>query len=198
MVDSLSSSTVSTFFIFADMDFFLSVEFFCVHSRVHANNHAETPRPKLYKKFLLEVSFGERLLLFSSLSLLSIILFFYYIFNITYILFYVNIHKLLEEKKIYLYSSESFSLLNLLFMLSDLQPQLSKALEHLKSEYSKLQAGRAKPELVEDILVPVYGSAMPVKNVATVSVMDQRTLTITPFDRTTGADICRGIAGANV
>jgi ribosome recycling factor len=83
-------------------------------------------------------------------------------------------------------------------MLSDLQPQLTKAFDHLKSEYSKLQAGRAKPELVEDILVPVYGSAMPVKNVATVSVMDQRTLTITPFDRTTGADICRGIAGANV
>jgi ribosome recycling factor len=83
-------------------------------------------------------------------------------------------------------------------MLSDLQPQLNKAVEHLKSEYSKLQAGRAKPELVEDVLVPVYGSAMPVKNVATVSVMDQRTLTIIPFDRTTGADICRGIAGANI
>lgn len=39
---------------------------------------------------------------------------------------------------------------------------------------------------------------MPVKNVATVSVMDQRTLSIIPFDRTTGADICRGIAGANI
>jgi len=83
-------------------------------------------------------------------------------------------------------------------MLADLQNQLTKAVDHLKSEYSKLQAGRAKPELVEDILVPVYGSAMPVKNVASVSVMDQRTLTIIPFDRTTGADICRGIAGANV
>lgn len=83
-------------------------------------------------------------------------------------------------------------------MLSDLQPQLAKALEHLSSEYSKLQAGRAKPELVEDILVPVYGSSMPVKNVASVSVMDQRTLSIVPFDRTTSADICRGIASANI
>lgn len=83
-------------------------------------------------------------------------------------------------------------------MLTDLQSQLTKAIEHLKSEYSKLQAGRAKPELVEDVLVPVYGSSMPVKNVATVSVMDQRTLSIIPFDRTTGADICRGIAGANI
>lgn len=83
-------------------------------------------------------------------------------------------------------------------MLSDLQNQLTKAVEHLKSEYSKLQAGRAKPELVEDVLVPVYGSAMAVKNVATVSVMDQRTLSIIPFDRSTSADICRGIAGANI
>jgi ribosome recycling factor len=39
---------------------------------------------------------------------------------------------------------------------------------------------------------------MPLKNVASVSVMDQRTLSIIPFDRTTGADICRGIAGANI
>ncbi len=83
-------------------------------------------------------------------------------------------------------------------MLSDLQPQLTKAIEHLRSEYTKLQAGRAKPELVEDVLVPVYGSAMPVKNVATVSVMDQRTLSIIPFDRSTGADICRGISAANI
>lgn len=83
-------------------------------------------------------------------------------------------------------------------MLSDLAPQLTRAVEHLKSEYSKLQAGRAKPELVEDVLVPVYGSSMPVKNVASVSVMDQRTLSIIPFDRTTSADICRGIAAANI
>lgn len=97
-------------------------------------------------------------------------------------------------KNIFLAIIHVFFLLTLDPMLADLQPQLTKALEHLKSEYSKLQAGRAKPELVEDILVPVYGSSMPVKNVASVSVMDQRTLTITPFDRTTGADICRGIA----
>ncbi len=89
-------------------------------------------------------------------------------------------------------------LILVLIMLADLSSQLTKAVEHLKSEYSKLQAGRAKPELVEDILVPVYGSSMPVKNVASVSVMDQRTLSIIPFDRTTGADICRGIAGANI
>ena len=83
-------------------------------------------------------------------------------------------------------------------MLTDLQPQLNRALEHLKSEYSKLQAWRAKPELVEDVLVPVYGSAMAVKNVASVTVMDQRTLSIIPFDRSTSADICRWIAAANI
>jgi len=101
-------------------------------------------------------------------------------------------------KNIFLAIIHIFFSLTPVFMLSDLQPQLNKALEHLKSEYSKLQAGRAKPELVEDVLVPVYGSSMPVKNVATVSVMDQRTLSIIPFDRSTGADICRGIAGANI
>lgn len=83
-------------------------------------------------------------------------------------------------------------------MLSALPSLLSKSIDHLKSEYSKLQAGRAKPELIEDILVPVYGSNMPVKNVASVSVVDQRTLSIVPFDRSTNADITRGIAAANI
>ncbi len=83
-------------------------------------------------------------------------------------------------------------------MLSALPDLLTKTLEHLKSEYSKLQAGRAKPELIEDILVPVYGSTMPIKNVATVSVIDQRTLSIVPFDRSTNGDITRGIAAANI
>ncbi len=83
-------------------------------------------------------------------------------------------------------------------MLSALSPLLNKSLEHLKSEYSKLQAGRAKPELIEDILVEVYGSTMPIKNVATVSVVDQRTLSIVPFDRSTNADISRGITVANI
>lgn len=39
---------------------------------------------------------------------------------------------------------------------------------------------------------------MPVKNVATVSVMDQRTLSIVPFDRSTNGDITRWIAAANI
>jgi len=83
-------------------------------------------------------------------------------------------------------------------MLSALLGLLTKSLDHLKSEYSKLQAGRAKPELIEDILVSVYGSTMPVKNVATVSVVDQRTLSIVPFDRSTNGDITRGITVANI
>jgi len=83
-------------------------------------------------------------------------------------------------------------------MLSAILGLLTKSLDHLKSEYSKLQAGRAKPELIEDILVSVYGSTMPVKNVATVSVVDQRTLSIVPFDRSTNGDITRGITVANI
>lgn len=89
-------------------------------------------------------------------------------------------------------------ILYIVYMLTTLPELLSKSIEHLKSEYSKLQAGRAKPELIEDILVPVYGSTMPVKNVATVSVIDQRTLSIVPFDRSTNGDITRGIAAANI
>lgn len=83
-------------------------------------------------------------------------------------------------------------------MLRELDALLDKSFEHLTSEYSKLQAGRAKPELIEDIFVSVYGSTMPIKNVASVTVVDQRTLSIVPFDRTTNSDISRAISIANI
>ena len=100
-------------------------------------------------------------------------------------------------QKVFYYNKQTL-IVNKLLMLSTLPWLLTKTIDHLKSEYSKLQAWRAKPELVEDILVPVYGSTMPVKNIATVSVVDQRTLSIMPFDRSTNSDITRWIAAANI
>ena len=43
-------------------------------------------------------------------------------------------------------------------MLSNLQQELSKATNHMKSELAKLQAGRANPAIVEDVYVMAYGS----------------------------------------
>lgn len=83
-------------------------------------------------------------------------------------------------------------------MLSGLSEQLQKAVDHLHDEFSKLQTGRARPELIEWVQVDAYGMKQPLKNIATVTVMDNQTLSINPFDKSLIGDISRGISAANL
>lgn len=83
-------------------------------------------------------------------------------------------------------------------MLSNLKEELHKAISHLQSEFSKLQAGRANPALVESVLVTAYGSTQPLKNIAAVSNLDAQTLVIQPWDKTLIKDIEKGISDANL
>lgn len=83
-------------------------------------------------------------------------------------------------------------------MLKNLQEDLNKAISHLKSEFSKLQVGRANPAIVESVLVTAYGSTQPLKNLAAVSNLDAQTLTIQPWDKSLIKDIEKGISEANL
>lgn len=60
----------------------------------------------------------------------------------------------------------------------------SKAINHLKEEYAKLQIGRASASLVESLMVDAYGMTQPVKAVASVSVPDAKTIHIQTWDKT--------------
>lgn len=68
-------------------------------------------------------------------------------------------------------------------MLDSAKTALDKAVAHLDYEYSKLQLGRANPAMVEDVLVESYGSMQPLKNTASVTLMDSQTLSIKPWDK---------------
>ncbi|MCX6731662.1 MAG: ribosome-recycling factor [Candidatus Parcubacteria bacterium] len=69
---------------------------------------------------------------------------------------------------------------------------------HLKKEVSSLHSSRANPALVEDIMVDSYGTKMPVKHVATISVEDARTLRITPWDISVLKNIEIALSGSNL
>lgn len=83
-------------------------------------------------------------------------------------------------------------------MLSNLQQELHKAIEHYKNELAKLQAWRANPAIVESVFVMAYGSSQPLKNVAAVSVLDSQTISIQPWDKSIIRDIDKGITDANL
>lgn len=81
-------------------------------------------------------------------------------------------------------------------MLEKAKNWIEKSLHHLEIEFSKLQAGRANPAMVEDIRVDSYGSLTPIKNVASVNIMDSQTLSIQPWDRSQIHSIAKAITDA--
>ena len=65
----------------------------------------------------------------------------------------------------------------------DAEVRMSKSVEALKSELTKLRTGRAHTSLLEHITVDYYGSEVPLNQVANISVADARTLTVTPWEK---------------
>lgn len=83
-------------------------------------------------------------------------------------------------------------------MLHTLTSDLQKAEQHLHDEFAKLQVGRANPAIVEGIMVMVYGSAQPLRNVASVGTLDAQTISIQPWDKAVLRDISKAINDANI
>ena len=65
----------------------------------------------------------------------------------------------------------------------DAQARMAKSIDALRHTLVKVRTGRASTALVEHLKVNYYGSDVPLSQVATVSVSDSRSLTITPWEK---------------
>lgn len=68
-------------------------------------------------------------------------------------------------------------------MIEAKRGDFDKAVSFLEGELGKLRTGRAHPGLVEDLLVDYYGTMMPIKQMASVSVPESRQILISPWDK---------------
>jgi len=75
---------------------------------------------------------------------------------------------------------------------------MAKAIGHLETELVKIRAGKANPQMLDSIVVDYYGSPMPINQVANISVMDARTLSIQPWEKNMLQPIERAIIAANI
>lgn len=69
-------------------------------------------------------------------------------------------------------------------ILMDAAERMEKSVAVLSRESAAIRAGRANPDMLDAIRVEVYGSAMPLNQLATVSAPDARMLLVQPFDKT--------------
>ncbi|MEO6364780.1 MAG: ribosome recycling factor [Luteimonas sp.] len=65
----------------------------------------------------------------------------------------------------------------------DAQTRMTKSIEGLRHDLTKVRTGRASTALVDHLKVNYYGSDMPLTQVASVAVTDARSLTITPWEK---------------
>jgi ribosome recycling factor len=65
---------------------------------------------------------------------------------------------------------------------NETEQKMAKSIEVLLNEIRGIRTGRASPALVENIRVEYYGSPTPLKQIATISVPEPRTIIIKPYD----------------
>ena len=77
------------------------------------------------------------------------------------------------------------------YNFSSFKVELKKVNEFLGKEYSQLNIGRASPMVLDGVSVESYGSRVPLKNIANISIEDSKTLRIAPWDKNQIKDIER-------
>jgi|SRR3990170_1832755 len=83
-------------------------------------------------------------------------------------------------------------------IIAGTEDQMKKAINHLEAELIKIRAGKANPQMLDNLVVDYYGSPMPINQVANISVMDARTLTIQPWEKNMLQPIERAIINGNI
>lgn len=66
----------------------------------------------------------------------------------------------------------------------DAEARMKKSVDAMLSDFAKIRTGRANPALLDSITVDYYGTATALSQVASVSVSDARTLSVTPWEKT--------------
>ena len=83
-------------------------------------------------------------------------------------------------------------------IIEDSEESMRKAIGHLELELTRIRAGKASPALVDGINVDYYGAATPVAQVANITVLDARTVSIQPWEKSMLAPIEKAIMQANI
>lgn len=73
------------------------------------------------------------------------------------------------------------------------QTKMEQSIAAFKNNLSKIRTGRASPQLLDAIQVEYYGQHVPLSQVANVTLIDSRTLSVQPWERDMGAKIEKAI-----
>ncbi len=73
------------------------------------------------------------------------------------------------------------------------EAKMGKSIDALRSELQKIRTGRAHPGILDQVQVEYYGSMVPISQVANVTLLDARTISVQPWEKGLGAKIEKAI-----
>ncbi|MDP9045525.1 MAG: ribosome recycling factor [Pseudomonadota bacterium] len=73
------------------------------------------------------------------------------------------------------------------------EQKMARSIETFKNELHKIRTGRAHPGILDQVQVDYYGSLVPISQVANVSLLDARTISVQPWEKGMGAKIEKAI-----
>jgi ribosome recycling factor len=73
------------------------------------------------------------------------------------------------------------------------EAKMAKSIESFKGELQKIRTGRAHPGILDQVSVDYYGSMVPISQVANVTLVDARTISVQPWEKGMGAKIEKAI-----
>ncbi len=87
-------------------------------------------------------------------------------------------------------------------MINDVKKEAEQRMQHgieaLKEDLRKLRTGRAHAGLLETVMVEYYGTNVPVKQTANISVEDARTIVVTPWEKNMVSAVEKAIINAGL
>ena len=83
-------------------------------------------------------------------------------------------------------------------ILESLKERMEKSIDSLKSAFNKIRTGRANPAILDDIKVDYYGNLTPLNQTSNVSVEENRTLVISPWDKNLMPEIEKAITSSDL
>jgi ribosome recycling factor len=78
------------------------------------------------------------------------------------------------------------------------EQKMQQSVDSFKGNLTKIRTGRANPGLLDTVQVDYYGAMVPISQVANVSLLDARTISVSPWEKGMGAKIEKAIRDSDL
>ena len=83
-------------------------------------------------------------------------------------------------------------------IIQNIDQKMGKTIDALKKDFVSIKAGRANPNILDNIFVDYYGSSMPINQLANITTPDSQLLVIVPWEKAAAKEIEKSIIKANI